>query len=385
MAHQFPREVDPQSEESDEQGQQQQHQQESSPRDFAPHQRFHSGTIRSSPIAIRRTSMESGRSYDTSEDENEGDDVVERDAIMLGNATQSLPTRLLRAPFLSSVPTNEDNISYHNMLPPSCINSERSDTTTSYGSLRDSHVRGRFLDGPCSYRDQRTGNIRPIQHRVRFRDNTTTTATDESMLSIGERIRQSTRQQQQREQESKEPTSSLAAMLEGNDETTENDVQQQALAAASIPFYSEHDTISRLPPDMLSTSLTGLEVLQRGLRPSEQQGENVVDFELDELPRDVSGNNALLSRSLSDPTPQLRRLSVDNQSCRRSPQQQAASRSPFLLSPAMQPLPPSEAHGNPAGVYHTSFQQQRHQQQAEEPSDHNPDTEGAFGMDDLEL
>ena len=380
MAHQNPREGDPQSEESNEQGySSRQQQQESTSQDF-PHQRLHSGAARSSPIAIRRNDTESSHQSDTSDDEGEGDDFVERDAIRLGNAT-SLPSRLLRAPFLGSVPTNEDNISYHNMLPPSSINTEQSDTTTSYGSLRDSHLRGRFLDGPSSYRDKRTGNVRRIQHRVRFRDNATT--TDNTMMSIGERIQQSTRQQQ-KVQESKEPTSSLAAMLEGTEESTENNLEQQPSAAASIPFSNEDDTVSQLPANMLSTSLTGLEVLQRGLRLSEQQGDNVVDFEQDELPRDASGNNALLSRSFSDPTLQLRRLSVDQ---RISPQP-FNHHSPSLLSPPTQPLPP--ALGNPAGAYHASFQQQqldlsRQEIPSEEPSDHNPDTEGAFGMDDLEL
>lgn len=36
----------------------------------------------------------------------------------------------------------------------------------SYGSLRESHLGGRFLDGPSSYRDSRSGEIRRYDERL---------------------------------------------------------------------------------------------------------------------------------------------------------------------------------------------------------------------------
>src|SRR3569832_918385 len=95
---------------------------------------------RSNPIAIRRnrTNNTSNLSHiDTSdEDDDEEDDFDKQDDILLGedgvldverdarklasrrNNSQSLPSRLLRAPFLGSVPINDDYLMYQNMLPP---------------------------------------------------------------------------------------------------------------------------------------------------------------------------------------------------------------------------------------------------------------------------
>ena len=67
---------------------------------------------------------------------------------------------------------------------------------------------------------------------------------------------------------------------------------------------------SRLPTNMLSTSLTGLEVLQAGLRngtsgtsspPSSLASPGNFVLDAEELPRTATGQNALLSRTYSDP------------------------------------------------------------------------------------
>lgn len=95
-------------------------------------------------------------------------------------------------------------------------------TSPSYGSLRESQLAKRFLDGPSSYREKGSNQIKKWS-RVRF-------------ASPGE------------EQHSAEKSSSLAEIL------------------STQPQSSFVDTEYSLQQEnVLSTSLTGLELLQRGL------------------------------------------------------------------------------------------------------------------------
>jgi hypothetical protein len=290
---------------------------------LAPHARRFSPAMRSTPIAIvRDKSSHSDRHPDTSDDDDSVDVEFDAKEIADRNTSRSLPVRLLRAPFLGSVPSNEDYISYQNMLPPPMELSEQpaaggqlsADQGTSYGSLRDSNVRGRFLDGPSSYRDKGTGDIRSIQHRVRFRDNSTISSSAPShSISIGERIMRSRKMQAKNEVDkpSEERTSSLSAMLESTDDSgiIDPDLPNQSLGvstmklpASQLPtaFYDD-DSEDRLSSNMLSTSLTGLEVLQRGARFGSVQ-EGASDDYSDAptaIPRDSNNNFAMMSRSLS--------------------------------------------------------------------------------------
>ena len=107
-------------------------------------------------------------------------------------------------------------------------------TSPSYGSLRDSQLAKRFLDGPSSYREKGSNEIKQWG-RVRFQQGS----------SPGERMREPGNQ-------TGEKSSSLSALLF----TTES----------SAPTSSFVDTeYSLQQEDVLSTSLTGLELLQRGL------------------------------------------------------------------------------------------------------------------------
>ena len=287
---------------------------------------------RSHPIAIRRSPNARGNVDLTSDDDDDEEDVnlseddspnVERDAARLGLLTsRSLPSRLLRAPRLSSVPTNEDYLLYRNipvaaLPPPMSLHNDDgmsgvdlgAAAKMSYGSLRESNQQGRFFDGPSSYRDGRTGDIRRM---VRFQ----ATATDDTPshsapnnLSIRDRIQQS-RQQRQAQQVSTsgdaKPTSSLAAMFDKAPREPTPRISQQPAPTATT-FYE--NSLSALPTGALSTSLTGLEMLQRGLRlatitdqdsshPS--AGEEVNHYN---APNNNNNNNlhpAVLSRSLSD-------------------------------------------------------------------------------------
>lgn len=362
--------------------------------------------MRSTPIAIvRDKGGESDRHPDTSDDDDDtvDDDSVdvELDAVEIAgrNTSRSLPGRLLRAPFLGSVPSNEDYISYQNMLPPPMELSEqpaaggqvKADQGTSYGSLRDSNVRGRFLDGPSSYRDKGTGDIRSIQHRVRFRDNSTISSSAPShSISIGERIMRSRKLQTKNEVDkpSEERTSSLSAMLESTDDSgiIDPDAPNQSLGVCAMKpsaiqqssaFYDD-ESEDRLSSNMLSTSLTGLEVLQRRARfGSVPEGASDSDSDApSEIPRDSNNYSAMMSRSLSNPVPQFGQLNVGTVT------DPATSGMASFLSHAGYPphsIPSQQVNTTASTNYQAGFEQTG--AGLADPLDENPDIEGAFDMD----
>lgn len=302
---------------------------------------------RSHPIAIFRGSDH--HYTDSSDGEFDGDDYsridLELDALNIATEkdessmlSSSLPSHLLRAPRLTALPGNQRNckplMQYPNMLPPAMASADNllgavklsgvvlgTEDRTSYGSLRDSNSRGRFLDGPSSYRDKNTGDIRVLEHRVRFRDEQNMAQSLPASLSIGERMMQSSLKRKESFQrlDKPQPTSSLSALMEAStDDLKPSPIQQRQDTNRTITFYDEECT-TKMPNNMLSTSLTGLEVLQAGFcgnlhinaspntdafgsaRPNHTRK---VEFEkLDEISRDEFGKNSLLSRSLSDPTP----------------------------------------------------------------------------------
>jgi hypothetical protein len=216
---------------------------------------------------------------------------------------------------------------------------------TSYGSLRESNQRGMFLDGPSSYRDSRTGDIRRLEQRVRFQPPSEATQKD-GALSIRDRIRQSREQQQYDNSKSKlslsssfgKPKSTLAAIFDKETSSKGKEDIPTSPALTSIdssnllqttPFYE--NPISALPTGALSTSLTGLEMLQRGLRLGSDQDSYQ---SADELPRDANGHNALLSRSMSDPRGTARPPRVDVHRSVLFPQIPHVMPSPLSLSQA---------------------------------------------------
>jgi hypothetical protein len=209
--------------------------------------------MRSNPIAIRRIDSDDENSSD-------GDDggvvhsfqqlVLEQGAAQDGEfCVGSLPTTNRRrarlhhqqkqfgtslpaAPVLRSTRTRMTP-----SIPPiSLTESEKREESTSpsYGSLRESQLAKRFLDGPSSYREKGSNEIKQWS-RVRF----------QQQSSPGERMH-GLRDQ------TDDKSSSLSALLS----TTES----------SGPTSSFVDTeYSLQQEDVLSTSLTGLELLQRGL------------------------------------------------------------------------------------------------------------------------
>ena len=431
------------------------------------HHRPTGAAVRSSPIAIIRTPE--GQSDDSSSEED-GDSTIEADMDGLkisGNdraSSRSLPNHLLRAPRLGSMPS--DNIDYWidrhpTMLPPAAKSGESTsrpsskggpsllsggdDRHTSYGSLRESHMRGKFLDGPSSYRDKTTGDIRSLQHRVRFQEGSVASSLPPS-LSIGERIMKSRKQQVASKEggsSSSKDKGSLTALLEAADTEPELNTAEELPVKARTPTFYEEEEEYRLPSDMLSTSLTGLEILQAGLRVGPATGDQDVSSasqtethspllfgNTEALPLDARGHNALLTRSTSDPLPQghprvpvtaasplvlgvhSSNASTPNRSNRTTNANNSQSSNvPPPLSLDLSPLPTAAAAAAAAtnappplfqsaaitgAAPGTTYQMQVHDRRVEgeldaaaaptnvnaNPSDHDPDTDFAF---DLEL
>ena len=177
---------------------------------------------RSSPIAIVRPPGEEWNKEieDSDIDDDDGDNVidVEGDARKLRRkyGTKIVQTyhqelsilksseirnhykaSVLNAPYLGSLSKSANQVL---SLPPMSLAGDESflgeppESTVSYGSLRDSHERGRFLDGPSSYREPTSGKIRQLDHRLRYHGR-------RPELNIGERLQQSRRLKELRKKE----------------------------------------------------------------------------------------------------------------------------------------------------------------------------------------
>jgi hypothetical protein len=322
----------------------------------SPSRRF-PAVSRSIPIAIRRNVSSGGGGDTTTSDE---DDNYDDDRAMGGGSTSK--NGLLRAPYLGSLPSNAEFLlsNQHSMLlpaasltrenaaaPAAAASYSAGMTTvgrTGYGSLRESNLMGRFMDGPSSYRERRTGGIVQLRnHRGRFdRGTTPSSATSgasetpaaaaassmpNNSISIGDQIMMHARKRQDSSDSSRnneaqqQPASSLAAMLESStleDPSSAPGIVLGDFVAEDAPasVFGEVDSDE---PDVISMSLTGLEVLHslRNVRGSTSTSTSkvgldahaqVARLDLEHLPLDANGHNALLSRSTSDPTPQFRRL-----------------------------------------------------------------------------
>jgi hypothetical protein len=182
---------------------------------------------------------------------------------------------------------NNDNIMYDDdgqvvVEPPESI--------ISYGSLRDSHERGRFLDGPSSYREPMSGKIRQLDHRLRYHGSRQQPAGSAD-LNIGERLRERLQQSRklkelrQKEEDMKKKKSSNNNNKnkegglyidnnnnndEGNDnndddDTTNNNIgesqdQQKMAATSSLSAMMNGVSQSVSPPEGYNSSL-GSEIL----------------------------------------------------------------------------------------------------------------------------
>ena len=408
---------------------------------------------RSSPIAIVRSSPgeASGimnRRAGTNDDDDDDDDSeidVEKDAIKLQEkygativaqtfqATTTTSTdhllrkkkaeSVLNAPYLGSLSRSANQVlslppmslaggsMFQGMEPPETTTSTT--TTTSYGSLRDSHERGTFLDGPSSYREPTSGRIRQLDHRLRYHSRTT------NELSIGERLQQSRKLKEVRQKElaktkegsasssSNDQASGLSAMMNeasnnkntGDDTTdTPGSFGEEILMPIKTgdghdetPTFRDNDSMDA--PSMLSTSLTAFEMLKMSNVPTSmslQSGAARTSFAAlaphPDLQDDDQRRFLPLARSMSDPTHQMRQLSLRDQNHDLSQTAAtAAARASGLGGWAgntnpqamqMMPSPPQQQYppDNDAFGY-----------AAVQPpaTEHDPDTDGAFGDMDL--
>ncbi|KAG7364921.1 hypothetical protein IV203_038124 [Nitzschia inconspicua] len=407
------------------------------------------GISRSSPIAITRQPDAAIKPLDymnsDSDDDDDGDstmDEVERDAIKLNKKfggpivqTYQAPSTLsitntrrgtgsssLNAPYLGSLSRSANQVMN---LPPMSLTGTTSfgdareeppeAISTVYGSLRDSHQRGRFLDGPSSYREPTSGRIRLLDHRLRYH------GTGSNELSIGERMQQSrklkeSRQKEKRgddERQSSVAKSSLSAMM---NEASKHPAEEETTTMSSLgeeilmpvkpnddlvpslrDYDQEFEQDTKSAPSMLSTSMTAFELLKMSnvssnlnsmsLKPSSLSLRPHAAFvNAEGLPTTIGSPAVIpidpddpnrrfqpLARSMSDPTPQLQQMSLRDARAgvvypnRRfspgsPPQEQPHLQQPFVAVPY--------GYGSGASILPTG-------------SDHDPDMDGAFG--DLEM
>lgn len=143
----------------------------------------------------------------------------------------------------------------------------------SYGSLRESQMEGKFMDGPASYRDC-TGQIHELRNYQQIRLDATGTsyllpqllppqntlekfnAAGNLESSLGERIRQGATANNSSNNKSP-TTSTLASMMQGKSPPP---IPADYLPQPYQGLYDQHDGYDNAA--VFSTSLTGLEVLQ---------------------------------------------------------------------------------------------------------------------------
>ena len=421
------------------------------------HQQQQQQQTKSSPIAIIRShnatrglpeDIDLPRGSDDDDDDSIID--VELDALKLQEKygdhekiaasysdKKNASASLLKAPYFGSRSLSENYYS----LPPiglsmgSEVVEPLMEIPAAYGSLRDSHQKGKFLDGPASYRDGRSGQIKRLDHRVRFHS-----SSAQPSISIGERIQQARKNkeiQKQKEQVKKEPaTSSLSAMMDQvvqkSDDTTDGSKkptqvyesaapERASRAFGDVKNFGAGDEDER---NMMSTSLTGIEVLMAANRYRPPQGNlaqsyaapsynsflsqphatRVTDTGDHQTTGDYHPDFKSLSRSLSEPTPHMH---IPNRSpglgalllSQQEEQQilQGPARpgwtpyGPMADPPSMSlggdhPVPSllsdglaSHPYHPPTMAYHSAPVNMPYHLGS--PPDYNPDTDAAFDMD----
>lgn len=209
------------------------------------------------------------------------------------NNTQLQSSSLPAAPLLVS--KGSDGRDRHQ--PPPMRLTENTDSTLqlTYGSLRESHIEGKFLDGPSSYRD-RSGQIHELRHNQKVHLDASATsyhlpfllppqnsgpawkATD---LSLGDRIMAGA----STSNNNKSPTtSSLSSLMQSISPplplsaavaTSSSTTSTMIMDHHVIPQHNSqryHDRSDDAETSVLSTSLTALEVLQAARHRSELLG-----------------------------------------------------------------------------------------------------------------
>jgi hypothetical protein len=160
----------------------------------------------------------------------------------------------------------------HEPPPMTLPENMESYTALTYGSLRESHLEGKFLDGPSSYRD-RSGQIHELRHNQRVNFDASATSYNLATLlppqntmslhpnapmekfSLGDRILAGTSAAK------KSPsTSTLANMMK--DAPTATTFQPSVASFPAQPGVNDRYDPNDESSGALSTSLTALEILQ---------------------------------------------------------------------------------------------------------------------------
>jgi hypothetical protein len=373
---------------------------------------------RSNPIAILRPPQADEMTAETDDEDSVVD--VELDAIRLQRkygakvvaatyqtrASEPMISRsMLRAPYFGSLSRSENYLS----LPPMTLSDAYDEPPAdvgSYGSLRDSHQKGRFLDGPASYRDTRTGQLRSLNPRVRYN------GVSNSNLSIRERMQQA--QQKMNEKKKKETktetkdhknTSTLAAMMDQASKEPETATSAETnnglplppgeSTAAELNQFGELEVNRFEPPAMMmSTSLTAFEYLLSANKLNKPSGA-ARSFQpeiLEHLVREEQFQP--ISRSKSDPTPHLRspRLGTRTATTNHQPPTMQLGTAETLPTNGWSNYAPTinetsssamfSTVGAPIGSLDPNKQGIVMLPYGFPTQDHNPDTDGAFDMDE---
>ena len=183
----------------------------------------------------------------------------------------------------------------------------------SYGSLRESQLAGRFLDGPSSYREKSSGQIKRWHtQKVRFQSPSSEGSTPGERMQELREQQATTPEQRQQPPRNKDGPSSLSAML---------------MSSPHTPASTFHDyEYSVEQEDVLSTSLTGLELLQRGLS-------------IDDRPPDASHLSSWSSSG------------ANTYDAIAEPQEEASSSLDHAINNNMSPLPDEEEEVDDSPVF----------------------------------
>lgn len=364
---------------------------------------------RSSPIAIVRSPGTEREQEDLDVDDDDDDDDndcgvidVEGDAEKLRRkygeknivrtyhpgyvppraSATAYASSIPNAPYLGSLSRSANQVL---SMPPMSLasgqdayyHSDPPESISNYGSLRDSHERGRFLDGPSSYREPTSGRIRQLDHRLRY------LGRRQPELSIGERMERSMQLRSKKQgpevasaedTDGKQPaTSSLSAMMDRISKSSDtapsraesqdfptNQLGQETLIPVGTTVFDrtllqeqqEDQMMLNEPPSMmLSTSLTAFEVLKTS---NTNRSRMASTYSLNQSspmiavvnPRNVSTTSNQsnvqaqsfqpLARSMSDPTPRFSLLSLGGSTRPSNPPNSTTSIIPPVLPPAPQ-------------------------------------------------
>lgn len=132
------------------------------------------------------------------------------------------------------------------------------ETSTPYGSLRESHLEGKFLDGPASYRDKSSGQIHLLHYNTT--DMRLLPPQNQVLIPPPKKEEMPGERMQSINSVTTTSTSSLSTLMKGAVLPSKQPTSA-IIQSSSFDFQSDHRQ-QDMNDNILSTSLTGFEVLQ---------------------------------------------------------------------------------------------------------------------------